>query len=106
MKKMPLIISMLVILTALFFVSCESNSPKPNTYIVTFDSDGGSKVDSVTVEEGNKVTKPVDPTKQGFSFEGWLDSAGKVFDFDTKITSNITLKAQWSAIKKNIHGNL
>lgn len=52
MKKMPLIIMMLIALTAFCIVSCD-NSPKINIYTVTFDSDGGSKVDTVTVEEGN-----------------------------------------------------
>ncbi len=99
MKKMPLIISMLVILTALFIVSCD-NSPKINIYTVTFDSDGGSKVDPQKIVEGEKAVRPEAPEKGGYSFEGWLDSAGSVFDFKTKITSSITLKAQWSAIKK------
>ena len=37
----------------------------PTTYLVTFDSDGGSAVDSQTIEEGHKVVKPTDPTKDG-----------------------------------------
>ena len=40
-------------------------------FTVTFDTDGGSEVASVEVVEGDKVTKPVDPTKEGFTFEGW-----------------------------------
>ena len=30
-----------------------------NTYEVTFDSNGGSTVEAVTLEEGSKVTKPL-----------------------------------------------
>ena len=41
-----------------------------NTYEVTFDSNGGSTVEAVTLEEGSKVTKPADPTKDGFNFVG------------------------------------
>lgn len=62
---------------------------------VTFDSDGGSKVEAQTVKKGQKVQKPKDPTKKDFVFDGWyLD--GKKFNFDTIIDKDITLKAQWS----------
>ena len=64
------------------------------TYKVTFNSDGGSKVTAQTIEEGKIVTKPKDPTKETFKFVEWtLD--GKAFDFKTKITDDITLKATW-----------
>ena len=43
-----------------------------------------------------KATRPVDPTKEGYAFDGWFDSDNKAFDFDTKISSNITLKAKWA----------
>lgn len=46
--------------------------------------------------KGYKATRPVDPKKDGYAFDGWLDSESKTFDFDTKITSNITLKAKWA----------
>ena len=64
------------------------------TYTVTFDSDGGSAVASQTVNEGEKATKPTDPTKDGYTFEGWFNGETE-FDFNTAITANITLKAHW-----------
>ncbi len=61
---------------------------------VTFNTDGGSAVDSVTVKSGGKVAKPADPTKKGYAFVKWtLD--GKDFDFNTAITKDIELKAVW-----------
>ena len=61
-------------------------------FTVTFSSDGGSTVPSSTVTEGNAVSKPANPTKDGYTFKEWqLD--GKTFDFKTVITKNITLKA-------------
>jgi len=64
------------------------------TYKVTFNSDGGSKVTTQTIEEGKVATKPTNPTKETFKFVEWtLD--GKAFDFKTKITDDITLKATW-----------
>ncbi|MDE7108100.1 MAG: InlB B-repeat-containing protein, partial [Clostridiales bacterium] len=64
-------------------------------YTVTFDSNGGSTVATIeNVEHGSKITKPADPTKDGFTFTGWMLD-GSAFDFDTAITANITLVATW-----------
>ena len=64
------------------------------THTVTFDSNGGSKVDSQTVENGKRVSKPSDPTKDGYQFAGW-QLHGKNYDFDDPVTDDITLVAQW-----------
>lgn len=41
-------------------------------YTVSFNTDGGSIVESQTVVTGNKATKPaVNPTKKGYNFVGW-----------------------------------
>ena len=66
-------------------------------YTVTFDTQGGSKINSVKVAKGAKVTKPKDPTKSGYKFDMWiLDNAE--FDFNTPINENITLVARYSAV--------
>ncbi|MDO4710737.1 MAG: InlB B-repeat-containing protein, partial [Peptostreptococcaceae bacterium] len=68
-----------------------------NSYTVTFDSDGGSDVAQKTVQYDQKVEKPADPTKVGHNFKEWqLDE--KPFDFETKITKDVTLKAVWTPI--------
>ena len=67
-------------------------------WIVTFDSDGGSKVPEQGVVDGNKATEPKTPTKDGFVFAGWYEGEIK-FDFATKITKDITLKAKWEEKK-------
>jgi len=67
-----------------------------NNYTVTFDSKGGSTVKSQTVVEGNKVTKPIDPTKSGYTFAGWTLN-GSNYDFNSTVTGNITLVAKWTA---------
>ena len=68
---------------------------KFNGYIVTFDSNGGSMVDSQTVEENATVTIPEAPSKDYSTFDGWyLD--GTLYDFDTPVTENITLTAHWT----------
>ena len=63
-------------------------------YTVTFNSNGGSSVQSQTVESGSTATAPADPVKNGFSFKGWY-LGGVLYDFATPVTSNITLTASW-----------
>ncbi len=63
---------------------------------VTFDSDGGSSVDPLTILKGGKVTKPADPTKEGYTFKGWrLNGSTTNYDFSMAVTSDIVLKAAW-----------
>ena len=63
-------------------------------YTITFNTDGGSKIESVEVEENKTLTKPENPTKEGYTFDKWMLN-NKEYDFDTKVTKNITLKATW-----------
>ena len=70
------------------------------TYTVTFDTNGGSEVDPVTVDAGSTVTKPADPMKSGHNFGGWYkDSMLQTpwnFANDT-VTADTTLYAKWTA---------
>ncbi|MFA7530002.1 MAG: InlB B-repeat-containing protein, partial [Bacilli bacterium] len=67
-------------------------------FTVTFDTAGGSEIDPVEVVEGEKLTRPSDPTKAGHEFAGWFKDAAttEAFDFDTPITAAITLYAKWA----------
>ena len=66
---------------------------------VTFKTNGGSIVESVSVKSGNTIDEPKKPKKEGFTFAGWyLD--GKEFDFDTEITGDITLVAKWIKVEE------
>lgn len=67
---------------------------KPAEYTVTFDTQGGTPVASQTVTENGTVTRPSDPTRDGYTFKGWtLD--GQPYDFGTPVTGNLTLTAVW-----------
>ena len=75
------------------------NSVAPVSYTVTFEYNYGNKgvYQTVTVESGETVDKPANPTRSGYSFEGWYtaETNGEKFDFDTVIDEDITLYAQW-----------
>ena len=63
-------------------------------YIVEFNSNGGSSVANQTVFEGNKVTKPTNPTRSGYEFAGWYNGENK-YNFNNAVKSNLTLTASW-----------
>lgn len=66
---------------------------------VTFDSNGGSDVTAESVESGKTATEPVDPTREGYVFDGWYTDADCTiaYDFSSKVTEDITLYAKWAA---------
>jgi hypothetical protein len=70
-------------------------------YKVSFEENSGSDVnDIIVLANGNKkVTKPTDPIRLGYEFGGWFtdDSYDSAFDFDSEISSDITLYAKWES---------
>ena len=69
------------------------------SFTVTFDSQGGSNVASQTVKRGEKVERPSNPTRSGYSFQGWYEEAEckNAWNFTTDtVTRNMTLYADWS----------
>lgn len=66
------------------------------THTVSFDSNGGSPVDTQTVEHGGTVDRPQNPTRDDV-FVGWYDADGKAYDFNSIVTSDLTLTARWAA---------
>jgi uncharacterized repeat protein (TIGR02543 family) len=68
-------------------------------YTVTFDSRGGSDVESVVLRAGSKAPKPADPARGPDRFEGWHSSiTDTLWNFDNAPTSSITLYAKWTAV--------
>ena len=68
------------------------------SYTITFDSQGGSAVENARVNWNATVTKPVDPTREGYVFAGWFidEACTNAYDFSTKVTKSITLYAKWT----------
>lgn len=67
---------------------------------VTFDSKGGSTVDSQTVGAGGTISQPTDPTRDGYTFAGWFTDEGctQPFDFNTPVSGDTTLYADWDPV--------
>lgn len=81
----------------MYFNSSESNK----TYKVSFMYGDEEYIAPVLVLKNDKVSKPANPVKEGYTFDGWYYNGTK-FDFSVGVTSDIVLEAKW--IKKNSGG--
>ena len=70
----------------------------PAIYTVTFDSSGGTPVASQYIVDGQTITEPEDPTKDGYHFGGWKQGE-RLWNFqrDT-VAENMTLSAAWGYV--------
>ena len=74
---------------------------KKTAYKVTFDTMGGSEVETQVVEENTLVKRPSDPTRNGYTFGGWYLADGTAFNFfSTIVKENLTLYALWNLDKE------
>ena len=67
-------------------------------YWVTFDSDGGSAIDSQFVFDKISLNDQTPPKKPGYTFDGWYNGTEEV-ENGTQITKPMTLKAHWTPEK-------
>ena len=74
----------------------------PDTkYTVTFETNGGSTVDSQTVIAGTAIDAPAQPTKTDYTFGGWYSNAlcsdGALVSFPYNVTADVTFYAKWES---------
>src|SRR5690554_2137783 len=79
-----------------------------NQYTITFNSNGGSSVSSITQDYATTVSKPTDPTKVGYTFAGWYSDSNlnTPYTFTTMPAEDITLYAKWNIITYSINYEL
>lgn len=66
----------------------------PIVYTVKFNVNGGTSIPDQQLSYGQKVTKPTNPTKNGFVFDEWQLN-GVTYDFESPVESSIILTAVW-----------
>jgi uncharacterized repeat protein (TIGR02543 family) len=73
------------------------------SFVVTFNSNGGSHIDGKIVKSDDTAARPDDPTREGYNFAGWYrnEELTVEYNFETPVTANITLYAKWE--KKRGH---
>lgn len=88
-------LTILVISSILFVLSIALFALNSNNKVVTFETDGGSTVDSLIVTKWSKIDKPSDPTKENYEFVGWYYN-DVLWDFENdRVTSSVVLVAKW-----------
>lgn len=63
-------------------------------YTISFDTDGGNSLESITAKEKETITLPI-AVKEGYIFNGWIDETGKIIPSIYVVTKDVTLKATW-----------
>lgn len=67
--------------------------------IISFDTNGGNDIESMSMEKGNTVAGLPTPVKEGFVFDGWFtdESFINAFDESMVIINDMTLYAKWKS---------
>lgn len=65
-----------------------------NQYTISFDSNGGSVVDSIRQDYNTEITAPEDPTREGYTFDGWDVSIPA-----TMPAEDLEITATWTIIQ-------
>ena len=102
MKKLLFV---LVLIFAFVFTGCGGETPEVpdepivNEYKITFEENGGSKVEDYLLEEGKTLTLP-EITKEGYTFKGWYKDNEYLTEVEENISisSDLTLYAKWEEL--------
>lgn len=96
LKKKPIICLVSAFIVVVIIAALLVFKGRDKKYTVKFNTNGGSAVSSQKVDSKQKVSKPAEPTRVGYTFEGWYLN-NKLYDFNSEVTSNITLEAKWTS---------
>ena len=103
MKKIQrwLIVLSLLFASILCFAACaEEPATEKAMFTVTFDTGGGTRIESMVVEDGSTLLRPSDPTRDSYIFDGWVTENGEKWLFESYLVrSDTTLFASWRSAK-------
>lgn len=93
MKKLFLPLLVLVILLS----SCEETSYLDNDYTITYETFGGTQIESIEVKLEGSINEPEEPQKEDYIFEGWYsdEELTNAFGFPSVAYSDLTLYTKW-----------
>jgi len=63
---------------------------KHAVFTVSFITNGGNEIPDQYIVSGYTASRPADPVRDGFTFNGWS------FNFNTPVTANVTVQALWT----------
>jgi uncharacterized repeat protein (TIGR02543 family) len=99
-KKTRLFIVLIIVI--LYMLSACTGLTTSNDFTINFNSNDGTSIDNMIYNGMQIITMPDNPTKEGYTFDGWYwdnESFEKPFTadslLDTPITNNLTVYAKW-----------
>lgn len=76
----------------------KEDKKEPITITITFDTNGGSKIDSVTIKKETELILPEEPTLDGYIFKGWIDKNEMPIYNNVIFAEDTTLYAVWEKV--------
>ena len=76
----------------------KEDKKEPVTITITFDTNGGSKIDSVTIKKETELILPEEPTLEGYVFKGWIDKNEMPIYNKVIFAEDTTLYAVWEKV--------
>lgn len=100
MKNKILSLFAFVLLFSSILVGCGNDKKKEKSYTVTFNTNGGTAVASITVKEGDLIDNSnIVTTKSNYVFDGWFANSSLTTPWDFAndvVKKNLTLYAKWA----------
>ena len=97
--KVPVrVVEIIIVALIVVLISCVIFGAATGGYTVTFDSQGGTRVEAQKLEYGDLVAEPVPPTMEEHSFLGWYtdEACTQPWSFNEPISGSMTLYAGWA----------
>lgn len=83
------------------YIKKEISKEETNKIItISFDTKGGSKVDSISLDNTQTFRLPENPTYNGYIFKGWIDKNNNKITNETIFKEDTTLYAIWEKVDK------
>lgn len=76
----------------------KEDKKEPVTITITFDTNGGSKINSVTIKKETELILPEEPTLDGYVFKGWIDKNEMPIYNKVIFAEDTTLYAVWEKV--------
>ena len=83
-------------------ISTDTATDTLQKYQVIFDSVGGTPIEPQEIEYGHKAQVPQNPTKNGYTFDGWYVGDEKWSFVGHIVTDSVTLVAKWEVVTYQI----
>ena len=95
-KKTIIAIISAIVLIAIIAIVAIIIMKNNKKYTITFDTQGGNKIEAIEVKVNETLVLPKNPEKEGYIFLHWVDEEDKPVSNNFKVTKDMKLIAKWA----------